>query len=221
LPEPRSTQGYASLGLACRLLRALCRHILLRRHSSTCPSLRTSSRAPPSDQGQLPAPLCRMLAQDRCCLLALPVKLSHPVRAHFLHPWSPSSIAKFHRSIFDALCVRRHSTVRYSTDDPVSATRQLYREAGDSGHSVRRSLEGLRTPRLCKVSLPRASTDSHSNASKPERSHPQDLPKCTEIDVSTSLLPHGLCEIEDQDMRTLPRQGGCGNWIQKIFWPGG
>jgi len=150
-------------------------------------------QGPPSDQGQLPAPLCRMLAQDRCCLLALPVKLSHPVRAHSLHPWSPSSIAKFHRSIFDALCVRRHSTVRYSTGDPVSATRQLYREAGDSGHSVHRRLEGLRTLRLCKVSLPRASTDSHSNASKPERSHPQDLPKCTEIDVSTSLLPHGLC----------------------------
>lgn len=93
------------------------------------------------------APLCqcRMLAQVWRCLLAMPNCLAVSSTQECLLPlWSPSvsaatraSIAKFHRSILRSVTVCGPPEVRFSTDDPVSATAPLFRRAGDSEPSVR------------------------------------------------------------------------------------
>ena len=143
-----------------------CRHILCDDDVLDSSTLRTT--------GDLQGPPIRANGRPPCvgCLprigaACLPSETVSSSQECVLPPWSPSSIAKFHRSIFDALCVRR-----YSTDDPVSATRPLYRRGGDLEPSVRRMLETLRRWKSC---LPRPYRLCFE-ASKPERSHPQDLP---------------------------------------------
>lgn len=93
-------------------------------------------------------------------LLASPTQLCQPVRSA-----APGLVAVFDREVpsFPSC---------HSTDVPVSATRPLYRQAGDSEPSVRRRGEGPQTVEVLTAEATRSSFEKRRGISRPQSAGP-------------------------------------------------